>query len=249
MIRSILAILIALSGCVEPDAATPPLASDEVGVLLIGDSLTAQDHYPSRVYDVLRASSHRYRMIGSLHVRWNERARHEGRGGWTFGRYLEDPASPFVDGAASGWVRQYGRPAIVVIALGTNDVFNARAEQGVLYNDRLNTSIDNAEALAGMWVDAGVLAVGIAPPPPPNPYPEAYSSTGTTPEAWAATHRDYVERLSERFAYWPRVHIIPAWAAFDPRAGFDPDNAAHPNPLGYHRYADTIAAWILESTP
>lgn len=206
-------------------------AGREVSVLIIGDSLTANGHYPAELLSLCQPDGNpRLRMIGTRPGR-TEGAVHEGYGGWTWRafatRWLEgrpdQPNSPFMrlqDGepvldfqaycdAQNGGVG----PGFITVLLGCNDIFSATDEN---IEERVDDLFAHADMLLEQFrrVRADT-QIGILLLVPPAASQDAFgASYGCRQPRWQYRRNQHrlVERQLERFGGREdeNIFIVPA---------------------------------------
>jgi len=245
-----------------------------VNLLLLGDSLTQAHLYPWALKKRLEEPVNpAVSFLGSNAPAGYPGLRHEGYAGWSWRHFVRryhdkpfDPAypqrgsSPFVtkrpgkdrviDMAHYQQTRLQGaKPDIVVIALGVNDCFSARADLEV-YIDRC---IDDMLGYSNRLINAfkrqfpkAVIAVSLTQPPNSRygSFAASYGEKRTRADYLHIWHRVVQRELAHFGDPKRQVAMFPIGLGLDTVDGFEPDNALHPNALGYGQMADGVYAWL-----
>lgn len=237
--------------------------------LAIGDSLTLPGAYISQVIERLRRDAPQLVLtsVGTQNPKDNASINHEGRGGWTWGRYLgaqppRGESSPFVFGNRgvadfnfARYLREHhdGKaPEVITIFLGANDVYSMSAG---FSEEKVNAVIDWAQKMVVQIRAAAPRSViGIIPPPPPseqNGFGTNYSN-GVTHWQYRRAMQHYVAGLLRAFdGRWGEgIYIVPGYLSFDvqtgyPAAGGRARNALHPTTEGMAPISLSISAWLV----
>ncbi len=251
--------------CNPKDAKT----SGPIRWLPIGDSLTVPGYYIAQTVEKLRSLIPEI-MIETIGTQQTKEGsfHHEGRGGWSWARYLEafppksQFQSPFVFGAKgaddfdfSRYLREQAGgkvPQIITIFLGANDVYG-------ISNDFSPTEVDEIVERARTMVDkiraaAPESVIGIIPPPPCSDQ-DAFGlnyGNGVTEWQYRRAMQYYVAGLLRAFdGRWDEnIYIIPGYLGFDPTAAYPvtagrSQNALHPEAQGFAPISLSISAWLV----
>lgn len=248
-----------------------PQSVKAVGVvrwLAIGDSLTAGGNYIRSTTDLLKSRMPAV-VVETMGTQPPggppEKPRHEGRGGWTWKRYLtagagEPERSPFVFGEPKqetfdfrGYLEeQKVSPQIITIFLGVNDVSKISANYSP---EKVNEIVQTAKTMVAKIREASpASAIGLIVPPSPseqNGFGKNYGN-GATEWQYRRTRQYYLEALMKEFdGRWAeRIYIVSANLGFDPATSYPmvdgaSQNALHPVAGGYQEIGRTLAAWIV----
>ncbi len=212
-------------------------------ILAIGDSTTNAGVWTQRLLDVDagNASSVQVTLMGTRGSGLNK---HEGRGGWSFGRYFQPTGSdvaenPFVQTDGGKFDCAYylsstsqAAPDIVIWHLGINDVFGATSDATV--NGIMDTAIDQLNRMIGITVDGAVGSIKesnanavniIAVPIPPAGSADAFGDdydVGQTLERYKRNIKVVSHRLIEayRTREADKIFLVPWHVAIDPVHGW-----------------------------
>lgn len=238
--------------------------------LAIGDSLTLPGHYIRQTLDLLarEAPEVRLEIVGTQHPKDDDTVRHEGRGGWSWIRYLEAfppkfPAkSPFVFGPRGREDFDFGRyvreelngkpPEVITVFLGANDVYGISAD---FAPEKVNAIIENAQTMVAKIREAAPRSViGIIPPPPPseqNGFGVNYSN-GVTEWQYRRAMQHYIAGLLKAFdGRWDEsIYIVPGYLKFDPATAYPmasnrAQNALHPVAAGFQPISNALGSWFV----
>lgn len=209
-----------------------PAASPSFKALLVGDSLTFAQNYPSQVQTRIAGSG---TLVGTQGL---ESAPHEGRGGWHWQRY-SIAGSPFYDGGGldiSGYLTTLGdTPDIVVWALFTNRVRLATDEE---YQSVEDSEFAYAEAMLAAWPQSHH---AIVMPLPGNADDNAWSTP--TRETWRTRNTAIKRRILTTFGDREAegIFVVPAETSVDASTAYN-DNV-HPD-NDYESMGDSVAAFL-----
>lgn len=251
----------------DPEAVK---TSGEIRWLAIGDSHTQPGHYLAQTVEMLRQTLPRITLVtvGTQQPKDYDFIRHEGRGGWSWPRYLEafppksQFQSPFVFGPNGSEDFDFGRylreslggkaPEIITILLGGNDVYPISADftpakiDEILHHAR--TMVQKIRAAAPDSV------IGIIPSPLPseqNGFGANYGN-GVTEWQYRRALQYYIAGLLREFdGRWnEQIYIVPGYLGFDPATAFPgapgpSQNALHPTADGFKPISLSISAWIV----
>lgn len=212
-------------------------------VCCIGDSTTNAGIYTQRLLDVAasNASGVQVTLVGT---RGSGANKHEGRGGWTVGRYFQPTGddiaqNPFISTPGSKFDASYylsstgqAAPDIVFWHLGINDVFGQTSDSAV--NSIMDTAIDQLNRMIGVTVDATVgswkeananVKTLIALPIPPAGSADAFGDdydVGQTLERYKRNIKIVAYRLAEAYknSEAANIFLVPWHVAIDPAAGW-----------------------------
>lgn len=231
-----------------------------VRLLMVGDSLTRAGIYPTALARMMAGPENaQMTMLGRLTPAPGVAA--EGIGGWRWATYLNHPASPFLD--VDAYVRDVCggvAPDIVTFLLGVNDVINGAGDLGGLddpasVETAIDTMITSAEALLARFRTAMPAATfGIALVPPPNLRAETfelvYPKFNIRRENWRRAQHRLVRRQIDHFGEreGERIFLVPTEIGIDQEDGYAPNDAVHPNVLGYEQIANVFFAWLKVRT-
>lgn len=236
--------------------------------LAIGDSLTAGGNYIRATIGVLKENFPEI-DLETLGTQPPDPAsgalRHEGRGGWTWQRFLEPDTSrtyhsPFIFGAPEAesfdfrayLQEQKSEPSIITIFLGVNDVFSIAKD---FSPEKMTAILQRAKTMVAKIREAAPQSViGLILPPPPseqNGFGKNYG-TGVTAWQYRRARQYYLARILQEFdGRWGElIYVVPANLAFDPETSYPlsegkAQNALHPKAKGYEVIGDSLAAWIV----
>lgn len=238
--------------------------------IAIGDSLTAPGFYIDGTLKTLEKLMPGVQVepVGTTEGKGKPGIRHEGRGGWTWKRYLQEHTgnpqriSPFVFVENGQNVFDFTRylreqhsgkaPEVITIFLGANDVFgpSAQFDQGRV-REALAAAVSMVEQIRKAAPDA---AIGILPPPPPSiqsGFGQNYRN-GVTEWQYRRMMQFYIAELLNEFdGRWDeKIYIVPGYLAFDhttayPMASQRAQNALHPTEAGFKAISDSLSAWFV----
>jgi len=242
-------------------------------LLIVGDSLTNANLYPTELSKLLSAEGGpRWKMLGT-----NRRGGpdapvgHEGYGGWTWARFAShyepapDPAarkfsSPFVflvDDQPTLDVGRYldeqcggARPDVVTFLLGINDCFGAPPHDAAGREARYEAMFTQAEVLIAAFRKAApdaILGVGITTPP--NSRQVAFEANyGDRYTRWGWKTIQHYLAQAERQHFGGReaehIRVVPTELDVDPIDGYPDNNGVHPNAVGYAQIGRSFHAWL-----
>lgn len=238
--------------------------------LAIGDSLTVGGHYISQTLEVLNKvlPGVKIATVGTQQPKDNDAIHHEGRGGWSWVRYLEADRSksqwqsPFVFGPNGAESFDFARfireqlggkaPEVVTIFLGANDVYGISADFSV---EKVAEIIGRAKTMVAKIREAAPESmIGIIPPPPPSDqdgFGVNYQN-GVTEWQYRRAMQHYVAGLLKAFdgREKEKIYIVPGYLAFNPAtaypmAGGRAQNALHPTAEGYKPISQSLGAWFV----
>lgn len=225
-------------------------AGRQITLLCVGDSLTAASAYTTRLVELFAADEGvQATLIGENGPGGDSGNRHEGYGGWTFQRFVENweggqdqvevagrmrrGRSPFlfeVNGTPQLDFQRYldknngGRPPdFITILLGCNDTFSA--DESTI-EERINTAFGYADQLiAAFRAAAPDTDIGLLLLVPPAASQDAFGSnygTGQTRWQYRRNQHRVVER--EYQTYGGReaegLFLVPAFVNLDTIYGF-----------------------------
>ncbi len=237
---------------VPPDAG----AAQEVSILIVGDSLTANGYYATELYTLCQAEGNpQLKMLGTQKGRV-EGAAHEGYGGWTWARFCTHWTEGDDDRARSPFLRLDGDqpvldfqaycdkpndgkgPDFITVLLGCNDTFSATEET---IEERIDAMFGYADTLLAEFhrVRADT-QIGILLLVPPAAGQDAFGANyrcGQTRWQYRRNQHRVVERLLEKFGGREGEHIflIPAHVNLDCVNSYpareEPASARNPTPV------------------
>lgn len=234
----------------------PPEETPPPRILVIGDSLTQGGTYQRQLGQHLEAAGIAYETIGTD---LSQGFAYEGKGGYTYQKYMTDPESPFVfpnDGfdleryfleTASGQL-----PTLCIVFLGINDTFGGSGRLASQQTILLDRVLEQSEAfIAALKETAPGTDVAIVLTPAGNSdpvvYERLYGANGITPEDWQSMQLQLVARYIH--VYGGRegdgIHLIPASVVMDRRADYRYSDAVHVQGSGLRKIGDTIYAWLV----
>lgn len=225
-------------------------AGREITVLCVGDSLTAASGYTARLVELFAADEGvQATLIGEGGPGGDSGNRHEGYGGWTFQRFVENWAdgqdqveqggrmrrgrSPFlfeVDGTVQLDFQRYldknngGQPPdFITILLGCNDTFSA---DDTTIDKRIDVAFGYADRLIAAFRAAAPDAeIGLLLPMPPAASQDAFGAnygTGQTRWQYRRNQHRLVEREYETYGGREAegIFLVPAFVGLDTVYGF-----------------------------
>ena len=246
----------------------------KIRLLIIGDSLTGATHYPNEIGRLLSHKGNpQWEMLGTVKASWaTQGVIHEGRGGWTWKRfityYAEDKpgvrrkgTSPFVYPNSEGKPRlnvpKYfeehcggNRPDFITISLGINDCFHAPYDNQTAIDAKIDDMFKQADIfIAALRKAAPNAEIGICLTTPSNSRNLAFDANYKgkyTRQGWKKIQHQLVQQQLKHFANSndAKLSLIPTGLYLDTTAGFPEKNAVHPNKKGYEQMGSTIYAWI-----
>ena len=247
-------------------------AEREISLLIVGDSLTHASVYPNEIARLLDTPENpEWRMLGT-HRPSGAAARvaHEGYGGWTWAafnsRFAADAtkpgsSSPFVFPDSGGKPAlnsaQYFdercdgvRPEFIIVKLGINDCFGFNADDAQQLDTQIDGVFEQAEKLlAEFRRTAPNTEIGVCLTTPGNSRDEAFVANykDRYPRSgWNRIQHRLVERQLSQFRgrESEQIFIIPTELNLDTIDGYPPNNAVHPNAIGYQQIGKSIFAWL-----
>lgn len=249
-------------------------AGQELKLLIVGDSLTANSIYAAEVARLLsQPGNPQWRLLGTNRPGGpTAPVGHEGYGGWTWDRfarhYEPNPdraarkfSSPFVFLNAAGQpelnVERYfaetlggQRPDVVTFLLGINDNFSAPTNDPAGMDSRSDAMFAAADKLLAAFRAAlpnADLAVGLTTPPNSRESGFEANYKGAYHRwGWKRIQHRLVEREIERFhgREAERLFLVPTELNLDPVDGYPVDNGVHPNRAGYEQIGQSFFAWL-----
>lgn len=252
-----------------------PLAVKQSGSLrwlAIGDSLTAPGFYVGQTVGKLGQILPQITLVsvGTANPPENSKyaaLHHEGRGGWTWARYLTafnhaagskgSAASPFVFGPKGAddfdftrYVRENlaGKaPDIITIFLGINDIFGA--SPGIT-QEKIDDIMKTAQSMVNkIRLAAPETIIGLIPPPASSDQ-RAFAvnyQNGVTEWQYRRALQLYRAALLQTFdgRRDEGIYIVPGYLAFDAATAFpSPPNALHPKEEGFIPISLELSAWM-----
>lgn len=222
-------------------------ASSTFTALLVGDSLTAGQTYPSRVDT---ATTGKGTFVGTQGTGTS----HEGHSGKTWEWFGSDAASPMTDGSGTLDLASYisglsATPTHVVWLLGTNKIFTA--DLGTI-DTTVTAELDDAETIINAWPGSGVVHAfaltlpGLADDSGFVSYDPALQSWWTWRQKQNAMALGILDRFGGREG--EDIYIIPTNASVDGAVSsgdYPSNNGLHPSTQGYEKLGDTVAAFLL----
>ena len=214
-------------------------AGKKISLLIIGDSLTDANAYPTAIYNLITKNGNpKLTMIGSHNGAGHKPGKiaHEGYGGWTWKRFCTRwtdrknyrakskflalaNKKPILDFKA--YINKYGNgknPDFITIMLGTNDVYSAS-------DDNLMQKIKTILSYADKFIteikkNAPNAQIGLALTVPPASSQDAFGSNykcGQTRWQYRRNQFQLVKTMIKRFANEKvkNVSLIPAFVGLD----------------------------------
>ncbi len=253
-------------------------ANRNLRLLIVGDSLTHATIYPNEIARLLSEPGNpKWTMLGTHKpASVKPGVAHEGYGGWTWASFLTSynaklghnldekgrrSSSPFVfpstDGKPALDITRYIRencagqpPDVVTVLLGINDCFHVNADDAKAVDERIATTLDNAEKFLKAFRAAApraVFAVGLTTPPNSREsgfeanYKGKYHRWG-----WKRIQHRLVELMLKRLGNRERegIHLVPTELNLDPVDGYPDNNGVHPNATGYQQIGASFYCWL-----
>ena len=246
----------------------------DVKILLVGDSLTDSSLYPEALRKhLVKGDNPPFELVGSNVDHAFPGVAHDGYAGWTWeqfvSRYRDEPydaaypqrgSSPFVRKSPNGEVgldmksyqldRLGGKvPSVIVVALGVNDCFGVLVDPASHIEQCIEDMLVNADRLIAAFKSQfpeATIAVSLTQPPNSRfgSFASTYKEKRSRAEYLQIWHR-VVQRELAHFGDPKReVALLPIGLGLDTVEGFNPNNALHPNVLGYGQMGDAVYAWL-----
>ena len=253
-------------------------AGRNLRLLVVGDSLTHATLYPNEMARLLSEPGNpKWTMLGT-HKPASAKpgVAHEGYGGWTWASFLtqynaklghalnekgQRTSSPFVfpsaDGKPAPDIARYIRencagqpPDVVTVLLGINDCFHVNPDDAKAVDERIATTLNNADKFLKAFHAAmphAVFAVGLTTPPNAREsgfdanYKGKYHRWG-----WKRIQHRLVEQMLKQLGGRERegIHLVPTELNLDPVDGYPDNNGVHPNATGYQQIGTSFYCWL-----
>ena len=181
---------------------------------MIGDSIICNDYLLPSIDSNMREANMSINFFGT---QGDSSFRHEGRGGWTINKYLNNEKSPFVFDGEFDFSKYWNQEIkenldYYIIHLGVNDFFQVVNEEELATTiqetvegyDRLIDSISTIDPEAQIC-----LMITIPPAYTQDEFGEIYG-TEYTRWRYKANNYAWIETMIDHFAEDSRVQLIPA---------------------------------------
>ena len=240
-----------------------------ISMLMIGDSLLAGAQSAGFLLESMRSHGNKnFTLIGSHSGLGKPLAEDiaavEAYGGWRWAHFLEKYSdedsyrckSKFLRKDENGqlhldfaaYLKKYYQnrtPDIILFFLGCNDIAHAAMDDfsGWLEESRFK----RRRLLEHIRSVAPTAVIGLVTLPPANSRNKAYLNNyhGTVVhQQYRYNQMTYVKQLMLDYQDDPAYSIIPIYHDIDPEADYPEDNAVHPNPQGYRKFAISFESWI-----
>lgn len=233
--------------------------ADELKLLIIGDSLTANGAYVRAFLDLLQSNG--VNKVSTLGTAFSEGANFEAYPGNSFQRYLEGPDlfnSPFFYGDTGFDPQRYFEeelsgiiPDLVLIFLGINDMFSSSRGSDSEIETKLDVVLQRAEIfIQGLREAASGSPVALILPPPgsssQNAFDAAYGEGIYSASDWQSTRLKLVDRYIERFSSREDegVYLVPCCTSVDRQLDYNASDPIHPKNSGYISIANDLYCWL-----
>ncbi len=210
----------------------PAASATTFEALLVGDSLTAHQTYPSQVATRISGKG---TIVGT---QGTAGAKHEGHSGWSWETFISS-GSPFYNGGVDipSYITTLGTtPDIVVWLLGTNRIFSA---SDVEYEAVETEEVGYAADLIESWPLGAIHVIVL-------PLPGNAGGSWTTPsrETYRTRNDSLHRRLLARFdnLEYNGVYILHGNTSVDPDTAYS--DLVHPT-NDYASLGDTVASFLL----
>lgn len=205
-------------------------------ILLVGDSLTSHQTYPTQVQ--ARIGPFGGHLVGTV---GQAQAPHEGHSGWQWETFKSnEPLAVSGSIDIPNYLGTLGRvPRVVVWLLGTNGIFPASEAS---YPAKEASELAIAQEFVDAWVDTiHVIALTL----PGNEDDAIFASTYPSHpwELWRSKNYSLIQKLYTQFKNQRNVYVIPTHTSVDPTTDYG-SNAVHPV-NGYDKLGDSVANFIL----
>ena len=223
-------------------------AASSFSVLLIGDSITAAQTYPSRV---ATQATGKVTMLGLEGVTG---AKHEGHSGKTWEWFQTDPDSPLTDGSGTLDLASYrtslgAEPDLVVWLLGTNQILN---KTPATIGAKVTSEMAAATALLTGWHANTEHAFALTMPATTSQdaFTLNYGASTDRWTDWRENQQAMVLGIVDTFGdrEGEGIFLIPTNTALQPEVehgDYVATNAIHPVTQGYEALGDAVAAFLL----
>ena len=237
----------------------PKSSTQDLRIMIIGDSLTNSGNYQQQLKARLDANSVAFSSIGTV-LRGGMWC--EGYGGNSYQRYLEGPhydRSPFVYSdtgfdPARYFSEEMGgvAPTLYMIFLGINDTFSKSDLSEAGLEARIDEVIARADPfISGMRAAAPNSDEAIILTPAGSSEQGAFDAAygaGTyyTQGGWHDMRLHLVNRYIEHYGGREAegLYLIPVSVGLDRVADYSVTDPIHPNGSGYQKIGDIIFSWV-----